>query len=183
MVRLSRPWPEKPKFLKAFQWLDPKKLEIWVKGTGLTQNLGQKSPHYYLSTYSCQHSFWMTLQGITPQKVITSSSKNFGGGLKNPDKTLKIELIPISIFKILGVLGPKIPKIYINPIPKKSPKIFLGIFGDKTPRNPEIEVIPVPKKSPKFFGGFSGIKPQKTPKLKSSPSPKNPQKFFGDFRG
>ena len=50
------------------------------------------------------------------------------------------EKVALSVFH----QTPKIPKIYINPVPKKSPKIFWGTFGDKTPKNPEIEVIPIP---------------------------------------
>ena len=41
----------------------------------------------------------------------------------------------------------------------------LGFYGDKTPKIPKIYIIPVPEISPKFFWGFSGMKPQKTPKL------------------
>ena len=68
-----------------------------------------------------------------------------------------------------GLLGMK---------PQNIPKLFSGIFGDKTPKNPNFQTNPVPKISPNYFWGFSGIKPQKTPIFNPTPSPKNPQCFF-----
>ena len=59
------------------------------------------------------------------------------------------EKVALSVFD----QTPKISKIYINPVPKKSSKIFWGIFGDKTPNNPEVDVILVPKISPNIFWG------------------------------
>ena len=56
-----------------------------------------------------------------------------------------------------GLLGMK---------PQNIPKLFSGIFGDKTPKNPNFQPNPVPKKSPMFFHTMS-------------PSPPRPRKFAG----
>ena len=62
--------------------------------------------------------------------------------------------------------------------PQNIPKLFLGIFGDKTQKNPNFQTNLIPKISLNYFRGFLGIKPQKTPIFNPTPSPKNPQCFF-----
>ena len=52
------------------------------------------------------------------------------------------------------------PQYLYHPRPQNIPKMFLGIFGEKTPKIPKIKLIPVPEKSPKLVQGFASSPPR-----------------------